>query len=238
MRPLPEIRMRLFFIMSVCLSASGFAAGSTALDAVKLLPREQRGRVARIEARDGSPGPERWHILVHDHAAENGLKEFVVAGGALVAERAISQFAESLTPDQILGDGVRFNSDRAAQLVQQFAQANDIIVASIAYQLRKDGAAAVPLWRLTCYSALGREIGSLTITATKGAIISHQGFTVEPAPVVAEKPREKPRPAPPAPVVREVAVQPVREVAPPSPPPKKPNVLERLFGGRKSEPPQ
>ena len=230
--------MRLFFIMSVCLTASGLAAGSTALDAVKSLPREQRARVARIEARDGSPAPERWHLLVHDRAAENGLKEFVVAEGVIVAERGISQFAESLTPDQVLGDGVRFNSDRAAQLVQQYAQANAIIVASIAYQLRKDGPAAVPLWRLTCYNVLGREIGSLTITATKGAVISHQGFTVEPAPVVAEKPREKPRPAPVAQVTREVPVRPIREEAPPPPPPKKPNVLQRLFGGRKSEPPQ
>ena len=236
--------MRLFLILSVCLAASGLAAGSTALDAVKSLPREQRARVARIEARDGSPEPERWHILVNDRAAENGLKEFVVAEGVIVADRGISQFAESLTPDQILGDGVRFNSDRAAQLVQQYAQANDIIVASIAYQLRKDGPAAVPLWRLTCYSALGREIGSLTITATKGAVISHQGFTVEPTLVVAEKPREtekpreKPRPAPVAQVVREAPLQPFREAQPPPPPPKKPNVLQRIFGGGKPEQPQ
>ena len=236
--------MRLFFIMSVCLTASGFAAGSTALDAVKLLPKEHRVRVARIEARDGSPEPERWHILVNDRAAENGLKEFVITEGAIVAERGISQFAESLTPDQVLGDGVRFNSDRAAQLVQQYAQANAIIVASIAYQLRKDGPAAVPLWRLTCYNVLGREIGSLTITATKGAVISHQGFTVEPALVVAEKPREtekpreKPRAAPVAQVVREAPLQPFREGQPPPPPPKKPNVLQRIFGGGKPEQPQ
>ena len=236
--------MRLFFIISVGLIGTGFAAGSTALDAVKLLPREHRARVARIEARDGSPAPERWHVLVNDRAAENGLKEYVVAEGAIVAERRISQFAESLAPDQILGDGVRFNSDRAAELVQRYAQANDIIVASIGYQLRRDGQAAVPLWRLTCYSALGREIGSLTITATKGAVISHQGFTVEPAPVVAEKPREtekpreKPRPAPVAQVVREAPLQPFREAQPPPPPPKKPNVLQRLFGGKKPEQPQ
>ena len=233
--------MRLFFILSVSLTASGLAADSTALDAVKLLPKEARARVARIEARDGSPAPERWHILVHDRAAENGLKEFVVAEGAIVAERGISQFAESLAPGQILGDGVRFNSDRAAQLVQQYAQANDIIVASIAYQLRKDGPEAVPLWRLTCSSALGREIGSLTITATRGAVITHQGFTVEPAPVVAEKPREKPRPAPVAQVTREATAPPVRvaqPVEPAPPPPKKPNVIQRLFGGGKPEQPR
>ncbi len=218
--------MRLFFMMSGCLAASCLAGGS-ALDAVKLLPKEHRARVAKIEARDGTPEPERWYVLVNDRAAENGLKEFVVADGAIVAERGISQFAESLTPEQVIGDAVRFNSDRAAQLARQYAQVNGVTIASIAYQLRKDGPAAVPLWRLTCSDAIGRELGSLTITATKGAVISHQGFSVEPAPVVVEKPREKLRTA--------AATQVVRETQPPAPPPpaptKKPNVLQRFFGG-------
>ncbi len=221
--------MRLFLIISGCLIVSGFAAGVTALDAVKLLPREQRANVALIEARDGSPEPQRWHILVNDRAAENGLKEFVVANGAIVAERGVSQFAENLVADQILGDGVRFDSDSALKIVQRYAQVNDVSVANVGYQLRKDGAKSVPLWRLTCYDPRGREIGSLTIAATKGAVISHQGFSVEPASAVAEKPREKLRTAAATQVVRDATVQPVRE-AEPVPPPKKPNVLRRLFG--------
>lgn len=231
--------MRHFLIMSGCLVASSLAAGSTALEAVKLLPKEQRARVARIEAREGMPVPERWYILVNDREAENGLKEFVVADGAIVAERGVSQFSESVTPEQVFGDSVRFDSSRAAQLVQQYAQVNDVTVANIAYQLRKDGATAVPLWRLTCYNAIGRELGSLTITATKGAVISHQGFSVEPASAVAEKPREKLRTFPTTQVVRDTTVQPVRETQPPPPPPpKKANVIQRLFGGGKPEQPQ
>ena len=221
--------MRLLFIICGCLAgliSSGLAAGSTALDALKLLPKEQRARVARIEARDGAPEPQRWHILVSDPAAENGLKEFVVAGGILVAERGISQFAESLTPEQMLGDSVRFNSDRAAQLAQQFAQANEVTVATIAYQLRKDPATAIPIWRLTCFDAIGREIGSLVLTATKGWVMSNPGFAVEPASVREEKAREKLRTSATTPVVRERAAQ-----ATPEPQPaKKPGFIQRLFG--------
>ncbi|MEO7319673.1 MAG: hypothetical protein ABIZ56_11845 [Chthoniobacteraceae bacterium] len=223
--------MRVFLIISVCLVTSGLAAGTTALDAVKLLPKEYRVRVARIEARDGSPVPERWYILVNDRAAESGLREFVVADGAIVAERGISQFAESLTPEQVIGDGVRFNSDRAAQLVQLYAEVNGVTVGTVAYQLRKDGPTAVPLWRLTCHDPLGRELGSLTITGTKGVVISHQGFAVEPAPVVAEKPREKLRTSAATQVMRDTTVQPAREPEPS--PPKKPNILRRFFGGGK-----
>ena len=225
--------MRLFSSICGCLAgfaATGFAAGTTALDAVKLLPKEMRARIARIEARDGAPEPERWYILVQDRAAENGLKEFVVADGAIVAERGISQFAERLAPEQMLGDGVRFDSDRAAQIAQQYAQLNDVTAATIAYQLRRDGTAAVPMWRLTCFNAIGREVGSLTITATKGAVISHQGFSIEPAPTVAEKPREKPRPVAGPQIARATAVQPP-PTEPPPPPPKKPGLVERLFGG-------
>lgn len=229
--------MRHFSSICGCLAgliATDFAAGTTALEAVKLLPKEHRARVARIEARDGSPVPERWYILVNDRAAESGLKEFVVSDGKIVAERGISQFAESLTPEQVIGDGVRFNSDRAAQLVQQYAEVNGVTVESIAYQLRKDGPAAVPLWRLTCHDLRGRELGSLTITGTKGVVISHQGFAVEPAPIVAEKPREKLRASPATTAVRDPTVPPPREPEPS--PPKNPNLLRRFFGGGKPAP--
>ncbi len=234
--------MRLLLIISGCLAASGLAAGSTALEAVKLLPKEQRARVARIEGREGELEPERWHILVHDRAAQNGLKEFVVANGAIVAEREISQFAESLTSEQVFGESVRFDSNRAAQLVQQYALVNGVTVGSIGYQLRKDNATAVPLWRLNCYDPIGRELGSLTITATKGVVISHQGFSVEPAPVVAaEKPREKLRTAPTTQVVRDATVQPPRPPPPPpvaTPMPRKPGILQKFFGGGRQPPPQ
>ena len=229
--------MRLFSSICGCLAgliATSLAAGTTALDAIKLLPKEQRARVARIEARDGAPEPERWYILVHDRAAENGLKEFVVADGAIVAERGISQFAESLAPEQVFGDGVRFDSDRAAQIARQYAQVNDVTAATIAYQLRKDGPTTVPLWRLTCFNAIGREVGSLTITATKGAVISHQGFTVEPAVEQKERPREKLRTAPSTQVARDSTVQ-VQPVSQPTPAPKKPGFVERLFGGARPQ---
>ena len=232
--------MHLFSSTCGCLAAllaTGFAAGTTALDAIKLLPKEHRARIARIEARDGAPEPERWYILVQDRAAENGLKEFVVADGAVVAERGVSQFAESLAVDQVFGDSVRFDSDRAAQIAQQYAQLNDVTAATIAYQLRKDGATGVPMWRLTCFNAIGREVGSLTITATKGAVISHQGFSIEPAPVVAERPREKPRLPASTQVARAAATPlplPPREPAS-TPPPKKLGLIERLFRGARSQ---
>src|SRR6186713_1211708 len=98
----PRLAMRtLTLTVLVLLSASTWvlgqdAASTTALQAIKLLPKGQAKYLARIEARDGIPAPERWHLLTHDVNEENGLHEYVVAGGKVVASRAISQFAETL----------------------------------------------------------------------------------------------------------------------------------------------
>ena len=230
--------MRFFFTICGCLAgliSSSFAAEVTALDALKLLPKEQRARVVRIEARDGAPEPERWHILVSDPAAENGLKEFVVANGAIVAERGVSQFAESLASEPMLGDNMRFDSDRAAQLAQQFAQVNAVLLGTIAYQLRKDAATDLPMWRLTCFDKSGKEAGVLTLTATKGWVMSNPGFTLEPPSVRAEKAKDKTRTVAvattPVPAPRDRTVPTVAE----PPPAKKPSFMQRLFGGGRSQ---
>ncbi len=161
----------------------------TALGAIKLLPKGDARRVALIAARDGTPGPERWYILTHDEKSENGLREFVVAGGEVVASRTISQFAESLAPTDVIGgDAVKIDSDRAAKLAQQYALANSLTVATLNYELKKEGAAAAPLWTVTCVDEDGKDVAQLIVSATRGNVISHEGFAVEPA---AQQTREK-----------------------------------------------
>src|SRR5687767_13225909 len=105
--------MRCFLSISVVLLLAGMpAVGQTtqsesALRAIRLLPKSEAKRIARIEGREGTPAPERWHILVHDPKVENGLREYVVAGGELVASRTLSQFAEHLQPGDVVGtDGI------------------------------------------------------------------------------------------------------------------------------------
>lgn len=226
----PNCYMRTFLCISACvagMAATAFCAATTAFEAVKLLPKEARKSVARIEAREGSPNPERWHILVNDKTAENGFKEFVVADGMIVAERTISQFVESVSPQDAIGDEAKFDSDRAAQLVRQFAQVNAVTAATIDYQLRKDGATPVPLWRLTCYDDAGKSVGTLTLTATKGMVISHQGFAVEPSEATNKNTRDKFQTSGTSAVVRDPDAR--FRVA--TPIPRKVGLFQRLFGG-------
>ena len=135
----------LIFLIALALTASAAEplTALTALTALKLIPRAQAKNLARIEARDGTPAPERWHILVHDAAAEHGLREFVVAGSEVVASRTVSQFAEKLAPEDVLAaDSLKLDSDKVAKLAQQYALANNAVVATIGYELKQDGPGA------------------------------------------------------------------------------------------------
>lgn len=189
--------LRLFFCLSLLAglvsTRAESAADNTALGAVRLLPKEAGANLARIEAQDLKGGPERWHLLVYDPAAANGLHEYVVAGGEIVASRSVSQFAESLTAEDVFGDEIKIDSDKVARTGQQYALANKVSVAELAFQLKRDGAEAAPIWMLTCYDAAGNDVGHIAMTATKGVIVSHDGFLKEPAdkPERAEKILEK-----------------------------------------------
>ncbi|HEX8310082.1 MAG TPA: hypothetical protein VF614_02120 [Chthoniobacteraceae bacterium] len=158
---------------------SGFAG--TALEAVKALPKEAAPQLARIEGRGGKPEPDRWYLLVHDPKAVNGLREYVITGGEIVATRELSQFAEKLTQEDVLGEGeVKIDSDAVAKLVQDFAKANNVKLGPIKYELHKQGAEAAPVWKVTCVDQAELQLGILVLTAGKGTLVSHDGFAKKP----------------------------------------------------------
>lgn len=183
------MRTPFLVLTLLALAASGAAAqnATTALSALRLIPRPEAKRLARIEAREGSPTPERWYFLIHDAAAENGLREYVVAGGEIVAARGLSQFAEAVRPEEVIGaDAVKIDSERVGRVAQQYARGNGVTAAALNYMLRRE--AAGPTWTITCLDAAGKRLGEVVFDAGKGTVLSHGGFPREPAPE-----KEKPR---------------------------------------------
>ena len=175
--------MRGATTIAAILALSGPLLAESALDAVKHLPPGQAARIARIEGRDGAPEPERWYILTQDPAADNGVHEFVVANGEIVASRALSQFADSLKPEDMLGDGLlSIDSSQAAKIAQDYAVMNGVVISSISYDLRKNGPDATPVWTITCLDDKGVREGVIIVTAGKGSVVSHEGFALDPAP--------------------------------------------------------
>lgn len=169
----------LFFTFLPFLTFAG--ENPSALKALKAVPKEEVKKLARIEAQGGTPVPERWHFLVHSPESASGLKEYVVASGELVSAREISQFAESLTEDDIIGDNaLKVDSDKLVALAKKYAAANEAPVATINYQLIRIGEEAQPIWRVNCLDEAGSVSGTLVVTASKGTVVSHEGFAVEP----------------------------------------------------------
>jgi hypothetical protein len=197
-------------LFSLLLAASPGRAVNTALEAVKALPEGVGKNLARIEAPEGNPEPRRWHILVHDANAENGLREYVVSDGEVVAAREVSQFAERLSANDVIGvDAVRVNSDKLAAVAQQYAAVNNVTISSINYELRKEGTAALPVWRIGCLDSKGQPLGALLVSADAGKIVSREGFPNTPLEPVSQLELEAPvaLPSPPP-------VQVVEQIAP------------------------
>lgn len=226
-------------LAALLVPAMGAPNTLTALQAVKLLPKDAWSRLAMVEAFEGAPVPERWHILVHDTREENGLHEYVIANGEIVASRAVSQFADDLKADDIIGnESVKFDSDRAANLAEAYADANKLAVATYNYELKKDGEGATPLWKVTCVDAKGDEVGKLTVSASKGTVVKREGFAVEPVLhngltkkefAAADAKWERDRAARGKKVV--TSQQRVLRAEPPPPEQQRPGFLGRIFGG-------
>ncbi len=233
----PELhasKLSTVLVLSAALAVRVYSA--TALEAIKLLPKGEAKKLARIEAREGTPEPERWYLLTHDDQSETGLREYVIAAGEVVASRSLSQFAETVQAEDVIGsDAVKFDSDKAARLVEQFATANKVTVGKVHYQLRKAGPEAVPLWTLICTDSGGQELGRVVVSATKGNVIAHDGFPIEPA-----LPTPAPTPATPSPKPKvtkrkppttpAIEIQPAIPVERPSPVAERPGFMERMRG--------
>lgn len=188
MRP-PLLIPTLLLLANASLLAAAGDSGS-AFDAIRQLPRGESKKLARIEARDGTPVPERWYFIMHDPKGESGVHEYVVAGGEVVASRSLSQFAESVREQDVFGLGpLKIDSDRVAKLAQEYAFANNVTIASMNYALKKEGADAVPLWSVSCLDENGKDIGHLVVSAGKGNVVSHEGFELEPSVAPKERPR-------------------------------------------------
>jgi hypothetical protein len=228
---------------SVLLLAAKAATAATALDALRVLLPEQSRNVAMITAREGTPEPDRWHVIVFDPRSETGLREYVVSAGRRVAERPVSQFAERLSATDVVGpDAIKVDSDKAVKTALQYGVANNKTIASLHFDLRKNPSDGIPIWTVICGDLSGTEVGRVVMSASRGDVLSHPGFNAEPKPEsVAERSPATPAPAPDReraadtgnPAVRKPFVPPKAATPLPLSTPKPP-LLRRLFGGGNS----
>ena len=222
-------RAFLFFLF---VSTAAAQSTGTALDALRLIARDTAKRLVRIEAREGTPAPERWYLLVQDPAVASGVREFVVADGKLVTSRTISQFAETLTPaDIVSADAVKIDSTHVAKLAAAFANANGAKVGMLNYELTRDAATNAPVWMATVLDAVGDQLGVLVVNATRGTVLTSEGFEKSPPSDLLAPP-----PGVTGAAVTERSAGKKPRAAPAATPTPRPNVLRRIFGGDAKRP--
>jgi hypothetical protein len=179
--------MKIALCLSLCIAGSlGLAAAeaTSALSALKSLPPEAASRLAMIDGHDGSPVPERWHFLIQDPTAPNGLREYVVTNREIVADREVSQFATQLSPAEVVDrTAIKIDSTAVGRLVQKYAEANQVPVASMNFRMKKDELTGQPVWVVACTDAQGAGLATLVVDGNDGAVLGHEGFAVAPAPV-------------------------------------------------------
>ncbi|MCA1660455.1 MAG: hypothetical protein LC642_07990, partial [Verrucomicrobiaceae bacterium] len=180
--------------------------------------------------------------LVHDTAAENGLREFVVSRGRIVASRTVSQFAQTLSREQVFApESLKVDTDRVSRIAEEFGRANGVTVAAIHYDLRRSGPDGAPLWTAFCTNSSGEELGKTILNASTGAIILHPGFAIAPSleagpgetqpgldTAATPSRNERPRRTRPA---ESVGVRRRLPAGPPPPPTPKPGFFQRVFRG-------
>ena len=211
-------RMKRLFLSAVLPAALWAQPPQTALEAMRVLPKSEAARLAQVEAHEEDGAPDRWHFLTYDPTAENGFREYVVAGREIVAIREVSQFATRIGPGDVLGaEPARVDSDAVGVLARDYARALGVSVQSLNYKLCKDPQKAVPVWRVVCRGPRGDALGELSVTAAQGEVTVPDGFgnsaatdspaaaTKRPAPA-SEPPRQnavaESRPSPPTQVRR------------------------------------
>ena len=152
----------------------------TAKKALRRLPNSEAQRLARIVAIGGTPVPESWHILSHDPGSETGIRERVVADGAISESAETSAHADYLTEDDIIGRrAVKTDTDRIFSMANQYALENDLLVTSMNYTLEKN-ALGEAVWKVDCLGENGAVVGALVIAAETGEVLARDGFPVEP----------------------------------------------------------
>jgi hypothetical protein len=221
--------------ISMLLLAATTAPAATALTALRILLPEQARNVALITAREGTPEPDRWHVIVYDPTSDSGLREYVIEGGRRVASRPVSQFVEKLSATDVVGpDAIKVDSDRVVKAALQFGVVNNKTIAALHFDLRRNPTDGTPIWTVICTNLSGVEMGRLLISATRGDVLAHPGFAVEP-PLESVAERAKATPAPNVDgTVEDPARKPFTPMKAATPLPvttPKPPFLRRLFGG-------
>lgn len=169
---------RLFTVLAAAISvvpALAAPAGSafSGIEAVKTQAYGKSAQVVEIRGERGEPQPREWTLLLIDPKARGGVREVTVAGGQITAERAPLRGTTDIAGLAPLDTkALACDSDRVFTAVQSEAKQSGVGFHWIDYTLRTDPQSNAPVWNVKLFDHMGASVGSIRISATRGAVVS------------------------------------------------------------------
>jgi len=167
--------MRLFFAL-LLLPMIAFGR-DTAYQALRTLQnergRELLNRVVEVKGFGGIPQPETWVIVVDDPLARGGVREVEITDGKISSERTPVKGYSGISTDSIMNfEKLNLDSKGAFTLAEQEAKIARVSFDAVDYVLQRDADRGVPVWTLQLLNPDLQRVGTLTIAADNGAVLS------------------------------------------------------------------
>jgi hypothetical protein len=168
----------LLIFLFVGMLVIGRAPGATAYEALEVLKKE-RGEAAlkklvEVQGKAGQPQPASWTVLMTDPAARGGIREFVIANGAIGSERTpvrgYTSGADAFT-------GINFgllnvDSGEAFKVANKQAAEAKVGFHTLDYTLRTSDVDGSPVWVIQLFDYMGAPVGTLRVSAESGKVLT------------------------------------------------------------------
>ncbi len=132
-------------------------------------------RIVELRGLGGAPQPKVWNVVLDDPLARGGVRVVEVKENKVVGERTpVSGFISGGASSLIRLADLNLDSSGAFTAVEKAAVNQQIGFDRLDYSLRLNEPGGTPVWFVTVYDIEGKEVGSVQIAATEGAIASEQ----------------------------------------------------------------
>lgn len=167
--------LALIFVVGVL--AAGHSMAATAYEALQVV-KKARGdgilkQLVEVRGEAGQPQPQSWTVLMSDPSARGGIREFVVADGAIASERTPVRGYTAGTGAFPVLDFARLNldSDGAFRVANTHAVNAKLGFHTVDYTLRTNDADGAPMWVLHLSDYMGAPVGNLEVSAENGKVV-------------------------------------------------------------------
>lgn len=171
---------RIFFALLLFAPAASAQEQSTAYDALLVVgnqfSRAALNRIISVSGADGDPQPARWQIVIADQQAPGGVREFEVADGQILSNRAPERGMEE-TPggNTIRTAQLNLDSSGAFTVASHTADQSHVNFDYVSYILRTNERGQ-PVWVVTIQDQARQPLGTIHISANRGNVTRVEGM--------------------------------------------------------------